>query len=63
MGSPRHRTQDLFEPRPQAAALTPDLQARLRMLVQTLLAEAAEVDGGRLDAQETQEARDDEDHR
>ena len=62
MSGLRHRTQDLFEPKPPLLMLTLDLQKQLKTLLQTLLSEAAEFEDDH-DAAALREAHDDEDHR
>lgn len=62
MRSQRHRMPDLFETSLPAPLLSQDLHIQVKLLLQALLVEAAEIDGER-EAPAPKEAPNDEDHR
>jgi hypothetical protein len=62
MRSQRHRMPDLFETNLSAPLLSQDLHIQIKLLLQALLVEAAEIDGNR-EASASKEAPNDEDHR
>jgi hypothetical protein len=62
MRSQRHRMPDLFETSLPAPLLSQDLHTQVKLLLQALLVEAAEIDGER-EAPAPKEAPNDEDHR
>ena len=62
MRSQRHQMPDLFETDPPTPPLGQDLQIQMKLLLQALLVEAAEIDGER-EAPAPKEAPNDEDHR
>lgn len=62
MRSQRHRMPDLFETAPPNPPLSQELQSQMKLLLQALLVEAAQVRGDR-EAPASKEASNDEDHR
>ena len=62
MRSQRHRMPDLFETAQPNRPLSQDLQSQMKLLLQALLVEAAQVHGDR-EAPASKEASSDEDHR
>jgi hypothetical protein len=62
MRSQRHQMPDLFETDPPTPPLSQDLQIQMKLLLQSLLVEAAQIADDR-EAPASKEALNDEDHR